>query len=362
MISVELSLAPARFVADVFVAFPIIIDTALKGSLLLALCAVVSRALRWRSASMRHAVWTTGIVGHLALPVFTWFAPPLYWQVLPPPPWLGASQWVAAEPRVIPRDPASLILAVCALVWIAGIAVGLMRLVVSQGMRVRLEAASRIESSDRLQIVANSLSERLGNRRAIAVRHHPGVFIPMMTGLLSSTIFVPDGEEAWPPAQREAFLAHEIEHVRRYDTLTQLTAQLALVLFWFDPMLWIAAGRMRLERELACDNAVLRLGIAPWKYANDLLVLARRWRDAGNRTRSSAAAAIAGNGPLEIEQRLRAILDPTTDRRHPSRAVWVTALIVLSLLELPLGALRPFRWPAQGAVASARVTSGIVPR
>jgi hypothetical protein len=119
---------------------------------------------------------------------------------------------------------------------------------------------------------------------------------------------------------------------------------------------------MRLERELACDNAVLRLGIAPWKYANDLLMLARRWRDTGNRTRSSAAAAIAGNGPLEIEQRLRAILDPTTDRRHPSRAVWVTPLIVLSLLELPLGALRPFRWPAQGAVASASVTSGIVPR
>ncbi len=345
MTIVEPATTAARMAAMILLAFPIVIDTALKGALLLGLCAVTSRVLRRKSASVRHMVWAAGITGHLILPLCTWYAPPLYWQILPPPPWLAVSQRIAAQSGATPYDAASVVLVAWAAIWIAGIVVGLTRLTVSQGRGARLGATARTSSSDALPALVQSLSDRLGNHRAIRVRHHPSVSIPMTSGLLSPVILMPGDAETWPPTQCEAFVAHEIEHVRRYDTVTQLAADLVLVLFWFDPLLWIAARRMRVERELASDDAVLRLGIAPWMYANDLLSLARRLSDTRRGIHSSAIAAIAGSGPLEIESRLRAILDPSTDRRRSHRAALVLALVILALLEIPLGALRPFRWP-----------------
>ncbi|MEO5814153.1 MAG: M56 family metallopeptidase [Gemmatimonadaceae bacterium] len=46
--------------------------------------------------------------------------------------------------------------------------------------------------------------------------------------------------------------------MKRLDALTQLAGQLALALFWFDPLVWVANRRMQLEREHACDDYVLR--------------------------------------------------------------------------------------------------------
>ena len=39
------------------------------------------------------------------------------------------------------------------------------------------------------------------------------------------------------------------------------------IVFWFDPLVWVAAHQMRVEREHACDDYVLRCGAVASTYA-----------------------------------------------------------------------------------------------
>ncbi|HHH75886.1 MAG TPA: M56 family metallopeptidase, partial [Phycisphaerae bacterium] len=52
---------------------------------------------------------------------------------------------------------------------------------------------------------------------------------------------------------------HELAHLNRRDIAVDLLASVLCRLHWFNPLIWMAAGRMRVERELACDEVVLRV-------------------------------------------------------------------------------------------------------
>jgi hypothetical protein len=138
-----------------------------------------------------------------------------------------------------------------------------------------------------------------------------GIGSPMTIGVWRHRVLLPAVADAWSPERLRAVLIHELGHVRRRDTLIQLIAQLASVVYWWNPLAWLAAARLRIERELACDDLVLGAGIRPSSYAADLLEVAR----------SRSGAVQAGAVPMAdgscTEGRLRRILDPATPRRPP---------------------------------------------
>jgi hypothetical protein len=47
-----------------------------------------------------------------------------------------------------------------------------------------------------------------------------------------------------------------------------MLAHLACALYWFNPLVWVAARRLRIERELACDDCALEVGMWASDYAN----------------------------------------------------------------------------------------------
>ena len=101
-------------------------------------------------------------------------------------------------------------------------------------------------------------------------------------------LLVPAEAEAWPDERRRLVLLHELAHVRRWDWLTQLVAHVACAMYWFNPLVWLAARQMRIERERACDDLVLASGAKASDYAQELLALAAglsdsRLSDAGGR-------------------------------------------------------------------------------
>src|SRR3954466_7593927 len=79
-------LHPARGGALISV-FGMLVDTALKGSLLIAAALIASYLLRARSASARHAAWSSAVIGHLALPILALLVPQWRVPILPAPPW-----------------------------------------------------------------------------------------------------------------------------------------------------------------------------------------------------------------------------------------------------------------------------------
>jgi len=116
---------------------------------------------------------------------------------------------------------------------------------------------------------------------AVTGSFHPVVLLPVaLLGRLTST-------------QMNAVLAHEREHIRRYDNLKANVHRLAETLFWFHPAVWWIGRRMIEERERACDEAVLENGHEGPVYAAGILEVCRHCID---RPRVAfSVSALSGN-------------------------------------------------------------------
>jgi TonB family protein len=137
---------------------------------------------------------------------------------------------------------------------------------------------------------------------------------------------------------------HELVHVRRHDLLAQLAAQAACCLYWFHPLVWLAARELRKERERACDDAVLRGGVAAPDYAGHLLELARVLVE---RRSLADAPAMAETG--DLEERVRAVLDGGRNRAPVSRRLAATVAALACALVLPVALVTVH---AQGGTAA----------
>ena len=152
-------------------------------------------------------------------------------------------------------------------------------------------------------------------------------------------------------------LAHELAHVQRADWAVQLAADVVRALFWFNPLSWIVARRLRDESERACDDVVLRTGMQDATYASQLLDIARANRGA------APAAAMAMARSSTLEGRITAMLNPTIDRRSPSRrarlATAVLLLLVACAAAVRVAAQVAGPAPLQGTVYDA--SGGVLP-
>jgi TonB family protein len=138
-------------------------------------------------------------------------------------------------------------------------------------------------------------------------------------------------------------LLHELAHIARGDLAAQALAQAACSLYWFHPLAWIAAARLRNEREHACDDAVLFAGAQPHEYAADLVDLAR-----GLAARRVWAGSPAMAETSNLETRVRALFDNTRNRRPLQMKAVITIGIAALALLVPVASLTVH---AQGSAA-----------
>lgn len=290
------------------------IDWILKPLLIVSAAALF--CLFTKRAALRHFLWTLAFAGLFLLRVAPQQAVvqapvPSSWAMSIEPVDSAAVGAVYSAPlgnrAAKPQDRIRLVIQ---LFWFAGILVVWAR--VAQGLlRAR-------------QITAASLPVGRHGRAALyASAEQP---IPFTWGFLRPAIVLPANTE-WTPARRNHVLAHEQAHIQRADWLTQTFAQLLCGLYWFHPLVWIAAARMRRESERACDYAVVRNGHIADEYAEDLLDLARH----GSK-QDSPLATVAMWSRSQLEDRIMRILN-NPDRRGVGRiaaaAMGFAALVAL---------------------------------
>ncbi|MFM9961238.1 MAG: M56 family metallopeptidase [Planctomycetaceae bacterium] len=157
-------------------------------------------------------------------------------------------------------------------------------------------------------------------------------------GLFKPMILLP---AAWlaelPPDMLEAVLAHELAHVRRLDLWVNLLQRLVETLLFYHPAVWWLSRRLRVERELCCDELAATVTNDRIRYAETLEHVARLTQLSASRGSRDPAFSVAMSGREGVLlHRIRQLLDVTAPPRTSSG--WLAGLLTLGLvLTIALG-------------------------
>jgi beta-lactamase regulating signal transducer with metallopeptidase domain/biopolymer transport protein ExbD len=247
-----------------------LVDITFKGTALSLVAFVV--ALTWRNAAGRALTWSVLLTTLLLLPLVVALAPEVSLQGYAVPAAVTAAAPMVAAAITVDEPSGQQIpwMTIALGLYLAGVAIGLGRIVAAEWHARRLRLSARPLSSDQL----DAWRQRLGVRAQVEWASTSVVRTPALVGLWRPLILVPD-TSVQDSSLLEATLAHELTHVQRGDLLWNLIGMLATSLYWFHPMVHHARRQWRLNSECFCDDsAVLHLGDANW-YSNILLATAR---------------------------------------------------------------------------------------
>ncbi len=180
------------------------------------------------------------------------------------------------------------------------------------------------------------LRRTLGLSGRAELRESSEVAAPQVMGLLRPVVLLPSARTL-SQGDLSMALCHELVHVRRADLWWGWIPALAQRLFWFHPLVLLAAREYSLAREAACDAEVLRvLDPEPQAYGRLLLRLGIAPRAA------KLAAAGAAPSVQTLKRRLQMLEQSSETRRLPLGGVGVIVLVAAL-------AVVPFKMVAQPA-------------
>jgi HEAT repeat protein/beta-lactamase regulating signal transducer with metallopeptidase domain len=224
------------------------------------------------------------------------------------------------------------------IIWISVAALLLGRLLIGAFVASWITRTAEEVEDPSWKRLARRLARQLGIPNDVALVRNERTGMPMAWGLFRPVVLLPSDSKTWSAQRRRVVLLHELAHLKRHDCQTQILAQIACAVHWFNPLVWQAARRLRAEREQACDDLVLASGTKGTDYAQHLLEIARSMRAVDH----AAWAAVSMAKPSQMEGRLMAILDSDRDRRSLTRVTSLSAVLLVAALILPLAALQPW--------------------
>lgn len=313
-------------------------------AVVLGLALLAMPLLKGRSASVRRLVLSVALASVLVVP----FAPawhvdaPAYRELLgrvvAEPVVAAAGVEVAAETSTVPLPSIDWL----AVVWAIGAFVAGARFV--RGLVLARRLVRQASEAPAVWGPAIADAERSTGLRAV-VRVSSEIEAPAVTGVVSPVVLVPASSASWTDERKRSVLLHELAHVAAHDLGVQVLAMIACSLHWFDPLAWLAARRLRIERELAADEAVLRWGVRASTYAADLLAIA-----------GAAPAGMVAIGEKPLASRIVAILaerrPAVLGRKGASALVVGTTAVALGVACTTAPSGTTIEQPATGASRS----------
>jgi len=145
----------------------------------------------------------------------------------------------------------------------------------------------------------------LGNEGRVKIYLSSRVSSPCLFGIWNPGIYMTE-QALCKEERKEHTLLHEMTHYRHLDHVWAVVRSLCLVLYWFHPLVWIAARLSMADSELACDEGTLsRLGEENRESYGRTLIEMTIERSKQHRLLYVATDMI--NGKAEIKKRITAI-------------------------------------------------------
>ncbi|UXI69272.1 TonB family protein [Tahibacter amnicola] len=306
-----------------------------------ALVGIAFGALRpWLRPGHQRYAWGLGAFATLtALPLIT------AWYLVQSPPVESAATLVAAGTTVVSAAAAEPgfwsnwqeLLPWLVALWGAGVVMLTGRALMHWHSLKRLirQASPLAEWDGRLR----ELCRRFGVSSGIRLLHSAAVQTPTLVGWFKPVILLPAAVALGFPAQQiELILAHELGHLRRWDHVVNLFQVVVETVLFYHPVVHWISRDLRHQREVCCDELVLRISRAsPRTYVETLADLEQL------RLASPGELALTATGGVLLQRvQLIARVPPTTlDTRVMAR---LAPALLGTLAVLVIAAAQRVEW------------------
>jgi beta-lactamase regulating signal transducer with metallopeptidase domain len=210
--------------------------------------------------------------------------------------------------------------------WMAGLYMGSVLFALGRVVRAWHVARRLVEESSTLTLAGDQteLLEDYGRRMRIRlpeVRESVVISSPMVVGMATPVLLLPDGFARHSEEEMRAALLHELAHVKRHDTLVNAVCQVAaLPVSWHPATQWVQ-GRIRRTREMVCDAMAAEEMQSEIGYARCLMTLARSMLN--DRELESCGAGVGLFHNNVLEERMARLMETKTAMRVRTKVVRV---------------------------------------
>ncbi len=210
--------------------------------------------------------------------------------------------------------------------WVVGAAYGLLRVAFGLYRLRQLRSTCRPVDPTKLgTTLCEALVQAQAHRR-VRLCSSDSVRVPASMGYFRPIVVFPTWAlQEIPADELQAIFLHELAHLRRWDDWTNLAQKILKAIFFFNPAVWFIENRLSLEREMACDDAVLAANFSPRAYVESLLGIAEK-----SFLRRGVQLAQAAVGQVQ-QLKLRIVEILRRDREKRSSSVWKPAVAVMAV-------------------------------
>lgn len=200
------------------------------------------------------------------------------------------------------------------LLYFTGVVLMMLRLGLGLGRSCWLSKKSVLVTDVSLLRLLNVEASRMGLRAVPVLMWCQRVSVPFVVGVVKPAIFLPISfSHGLSADQISAILAHELAHIRRGDLLVNLFQRVVEAVLFFHPAVWYVNHRIRVEREMCCDDCVVSAGWPRLIYADALVRMAELCVWHPGRGLCGEVASAAGTHSSEFKRRVLRLLSVPMD-------------------------------------------------
>ncbi|MHC4604504.1 MAG: M56 family metallopeptidase [Planctomycetota bacterium] len=177
---------------------------------------------------------------------------------------------------------------------------------------------------------------QMGIRQNIELRLSDNTFSPAVCGLFKPMILMPAKIlEKLSREKLKTVFIHELAHIKRADIWVSLVQTMLQIVYFYNPLVWLANGMIRRVREQAVDEMVLvTLKPETKNYSNTLIDIAEM---AFRRPNFSLRLIGVVESKKALERRIKHILNRPVPKSSKLGSLGLIATIVIGIILLPMG-------------------------
>ncbi len=321
----------------------------IKSTVILVLGILGSRLLKSYQANVRYWLWSLVLVVVVMLPLLhqtlpTWEAP-----VIHPP---GYSVLIPADEIQYSGKPTTLesvmdisginnnnnvalsfweyFLGLALLIWTCG-AIILLAKLLADLLGLAVFSRQSTAPPKHWQTILLQAKQAVDCQLKVKIGISKVIGSPLIWGLFRPKILLPQAANQWSHERLKTVFLHELTHASRLDHILVLINQLAKCMYWSNPLVWYVVHQHGLERELSCDEQVVKSGKNHLEYAEELVAITRDLR------KETKYASVAMTQQQGLAARIKSIVqqkDQTLSvvNRFSIKLITATSFIFLLML------------------------------